>query len=158
MIAIKSHQQTKKELEVLEKRLELLFERKKELVTKHFPLTQNFKSELLQGGLRQDKYMKYLLDLEGAQENGMNINEEIEYIRNLLIPLRKSIILIEDTLADIKESTEYHLYYLIKVKGQYPTKAVKIIAHFNYINDLTPSSERGIWDKYKRLQKHLKLQ
>lgn len=79
-----------------------------------------------------------------------SINDYIEKLKEIL-KKQKDYLEKQSTILNMLEGREYELYYLIKVEGHKPSKAVQIIAN-KY--DIT---ENNIWRReYRKIKKYLK--
>lgn len=155
MNAIRTFNNTKCELDMAKKRLNLLMDRKESLYCKYFPITSKLKDVVVDGSKNNDKMVDYLYELHDVIDIGVGksladqIIEEQKTVANLQCYLND----MADCLSKMK-GVEYQLYYEIVYNGVKITKAVENIAEKNNIEPQT------IWKNYYRKIKNfiVKLQ
>jgi len=150
MQSIRIHSNLKKELQIVQIKLDMLLNKKIELHTKYVGVKSAPLGEKVQCSNDVDKFALYMHELTKINEiTGLSLDKEIEITTNEVNNLRYYINLIEYQLKELK-GYEYDLYYKIAVLGLSITKAVENVAEKNNVSDMT------IWTYYNRIKKEVK--
>ena len=152
MFAIQTYTNTKCELEMAKKRLNLLIDRQTKLYSDYFPITPKLKEISVDGGERNnDKMADYLHELHCVDiGTGKSLAEEISYHQEKIKTLEATLDTMTTTLAGM-EGIEYSLYYEIVVNGSNVTRAVELVAE-RYDKDV-----QTIWKyHYKKIKRDIR--
>lgn len=146
MRGLRNYTNTRKELQLAEKRLDILRNRKEELYNR---LVMPKGWQMSDGGGVSTKEPesnteKYVLACNTPSEaTGMSLNEEIAHVEQEIYYLRKVCEMMEETLEQLT-GIEATLYSLIIIGGKAPTDAVREVADMQYM------TEDNIWHTYYR--------
>ncbi len=152
MFTIQTYTNTICELEMAKKRLNLLMDRKEKLYCKYFPLTPTLKSDVVDGGEKNnDKMADYVHELHEVDiGTGKSLAEEITYQQENVDKIQSNVNDMNSILSKLT-GIEYELYYEIIVKGMGISKAVDNIAE-RYDKDT-----RTIWKyHYRNIKRYVK--
>ena len=153
MNAFKTYMTTKKELEIVESRLRYLYDKEEVLAAKYLGIKQApiFSETTTHNSPTDDStVIQFIYEIEDKkQQNGLSIKEEIKTLENERKRLTESIGKMEKALREM-EGLEYQLFYLIKVEGKKPKKAVHITAETSGLSLAT------IWRHYANMKESLK--
>lgn len=152
MNAFKSYVNTKSELRVVELRLNWLLEKKEVLEVKYLGIKSMPLGEMPSNHnvSNNSSVIAFIYEFEERkQKNGLSIKEEINILQNEQKKLRESLGRMEKALREM-EGIEYQLFYLIKVEGKRPKRAV------NEVSETSGLSLRTIWRYYRNMKESLK--
>lgn len=152
MNALKTYVNTKYECKILEYRLQWLLERKEVLEVKYLgikskpmgetPTTHNVSND--------SSVIAFIYEYEEKkQRNGLSIAEEIKSLTSEINSLKTSLEKMEKALREM-EGIEYQLFYIIKVEGKKPKKAVYTVSENSGMSLAT------IWRYYRKMKESLK--
>ena len=152
MNALKTYVNTKYECKILEYRLQWLLERKEVLEVKYLgskskpmgemPTTHNVSND--------SSVIAFIYEYEEKkQRNGLSIKEEITALTSEINSLKMSLEKMEKALREM-EGIEYQLFYIIKVEGKKPKKAVYTVSENSGMSLAT------IWRYYAKMKESLK--
>ena len=144
MGGLRNYTNTRKELQLAEKRLELLHNRKEELynrlvMPKGWQLSDGGGVSIREAESNTEKYV--LACNTPSEATGMSLNEEIAHVEQEVYMLRRMCGMMEDTLEQLT-GIEATLYSLIIIAGKSPTVAVREVADMQYM------TEDNIWHTY----------
>ena len=146
MGGIRNYTNTRKELQLAEKRLDILRLRKEELYNR---LVMPKGWQISDGGgvttrNSESNTEKFVLACNTPSEaTGMSLNEEIAHVEEEVYYLRSVCAMMEDTLEELT-GIEASLYSLIIIGSMSPTDAVKEVATMQYM------TEDNVWHTYYR--------
>jgi len=141
MEAIRTHVNTLCELKVAQDRLQLLKDEKEELYQMYVGVKSPSLQEKVQTTIEVDKMSLYLYQLSKIRENGMSLEDEIEYQTNICNRLRYYLKRMEYNINKL-QGIPLEIYKMIVLEGMDSTKAVKTISE-EYCIDL-----RNVWRTY----------
>lgn len=152
MNAFKSYVNTKNELRVVELRLNWLLEKKEVLEVKYLGIKSKPLGEMpsQHNPTNDSTVIAFIYEYEERkQKNGLSIKEEINLLQNEQKRLRESLAQMERALREM-EGLEYQLFYIIKVEGKRPKRAV------NLVSENSGLSLRTVWRYYAKMKESLK--
>lgn len=152
MNAFVTYINTKNELRIAEIRLNWLYEKKEVLEVKYLGIKSKPLGEMpsTHNVSNDSSVIAFIYEYEDKkQKNGLSIKEEIKSLEMTVNSLKTSLDKMERALREM-EGIEYQLFYLIKVEGKKPKKAV------NLVTESSGMSEATIWRYYAKMKESLK--
>ena len=152
MNALKTYVNTKYECKILEYRLQWLLERKEVLEVKYLGIKSKPMGEMptTHNVSNDSSVVAFIYEYEEKkQRNGLSIKEEITALTNEINGLKTSLEKMEKALREM-EGIEYQLFYIIKVEGKKPKKAVYTVSENSGMSLAT------IWRYYRKMKESLK--
>lgn len=152
MQAIVNYNNTKRELEIAQIRLENLLDKKDLLHSKYFSIT----SKPSEAGVRvnsfKDKYAQFMIEYTKIdKDTGMSLEQELNIQKKYVNKLNDTLDKMTKILMDL-QGLEYDLYSYIVVKNNNITKSVEKVA------ELYDCSLGKVWNCYnKKIKKLLKM-
>ena len=152
MNAFVTYINTKSELRIAEIRLNWLYEKKEILEVKYLGIKSKPLGEMPSNHnvSNDSSVVAFIYEYEDKkQKNGLSIKEEITALELTVNSLKTSLDKMERALREM-EGIEYQLFYLIKVEGKKPKKAVYLVT------ESSGMSEATIWRYYAKMKESLK--
>lgn len=152
MNAFRTYINTKNELKIAEIRLKWLYEKKEVLEVKYLGIKSKPMGEMptTHNVSNDSTVIAFIYEYEDKkQKNGLSIKEEITSLELTVNSLKSSVEKMEKALREM-QGIEYQLFYLIKVEGKRPKRAV------NLVTDSSGLSEATIWRYYGKMKECLK--
>lgn len=152
MNALKTYVNTKYECKILEYRLQWLLERKEVLEVKYLGIKSKPMGEMptTHNVSNDSSVIAFIYEYEEKkQRNGLSIKEEITALTSEINSLKTSLEKMEKALREM-EGIEYQLFYIIKVEGKKPKKAVYTVSENSGMSLAT------IWRYYRKMKESLK--
>lgn len=152
MNAFVTYINTKNELRIAEIRLNWLYEKKEILEVKYLGIKSKPLGEMssTHNVSNDSSVIAFIYEYEDKkQKNGLSIKDEIKSLEMTVNSLKTSLDKMERALREM-EGIEYQLFYLIKVEGKKPKKAV------NLVTENSGMSEATIWRYYAKMKESLK--
>ncbi len=152
MNAFRTYINTKSELRVAELRLNWLYEKKEVLEVKYLGIKSKPLGEMPSNHnvSNDSSVIAFIYEYEDKkQKNGLSIKEEITALELTVNSLKSSVEKMEKALREM-EGLEYQLFYLIKVEGKRPKRAVNIVSESSGLSEAT------IWRYYAKMKESLK--
>lgn len=152
MNALKTYVNTKYECKILEYRLQWLLERKEVLEVKYLGIKSKPMGEMptTHNESNDSSVIAFIYEYEEKkQRNGFSIKEEITALTSEINSLKTSLEKMEKALREM-EGIEYQLFYIIKVEGKKPKKAVYTVSENSGMSLAT------IWRYYRKMKESLK--
>lgn len=152
MNAFRTYVNTKAELKIIEIRLTSLENKAEELAAKYLGIRMAplFSETYQHYPTNESTVIAFIYEYEDKkQKNGLSIKEEINLLKTEQKRLRESLARMEKALREM-EGIEYQLFYLIKVEGKRPKRAV------NLVTESSRMSEATIWRYYAKMKESLK--
>ena len=143
---------TKSELRVAEIRLNWLYEKKEILEVKYLGIKSKPLGEMPSNHnvSNDSSVVAFIYEYEDKkQKNGLSIKDEIKSLELTVNSLKTSLDKMERALREM-EGIEYQLFYIIKVEGKKPKKAVSMVT------ESSGMSEATIWRYYAKMKESLK--
>lgn len=152
MNAFRTYVNQKSELRVAELRLNWLYEKKEVLEVKYLGIKSKPLGEMPSNHnvSNDSSVIAFIYEYEDKkQKNGLSIKEEITSLELTVNSLKTSLEKMERALREM-QGIEYQLFYLIKVEGKRPKRAV------NLVTESSGMSEATIWRYYGKMKENLK--
>ena len=151
MQAIITYNNTKRELEIAQIRLDNLLNKKSLLYSKYFNITSKQTEIAIQALSYKDKYAQFMIEYTKVNsETGMSLEQELKEQKNIVDELTETIDKMTNNLLQL-QGLEYELYSQIVVKKNSISKAVEKTAE---IYDVGIST---VWRCYnKKIKKIIK--
>lgn len=152
MQAIVTYNNTKRELEIAQTRLDSLINKKSLLYSKYFSITSKQSEISAQNLSYKDKYAQFMIEYTKINnETGMSLEQELMEQKDVVDGLTKVLDKMTDNLLQL-QGLEYELYSQIVVRHNNITKAVEKTA------EIYDYSLGTVWNCYnKKIKKLLKL-
>ena len=152
MNAFVTYINTKNELRIAEIRLNWLYEKKEILEVRYLGIKSKPLGEMPSNHnvSNDSSVVAFIYEYEDKkQKNGLSIKEEITALELTVNSLKTSLDKMERALREM-EGIEYQLFYIIKVEGKKPKKAVSMVT------ESSGMSEATIWRYYAKMKESLK--
>ena len=152
MNAFRTYINTKSELRIAEIRLNWLYEKKEILEVRYLGIKSKPLGEMPSNHNvgNDSSVVAFIYEYEDKkQKNGLSIKEEITALELTVNSLKTSLDKMERALREM-EGIEYQLFYIIKVEGKKPKKAVSMVT------ESSGMSEATIWRYYAKMKESLK--
>ena len=125
MQAIITYNNTKRELEIAQTRLDNLIDKKSLLYSKYFSITSKQSEISAQNLSYKDKYAQFMIEYTKIDnKTGMSLEQELNQQKKIVNELTKALDKMTDNLLEL-QGLEYEVYSQIVVKHNSITKAVE---------------------------------
>lgn len=137
---------TSNELDIINRRLNRLYERKETLKNNMTNCTSHLKEVVSSGGVAEDKMTNYVAELEG-------IEEEIKDLEKQAAQLKDDLDYMENRISNINEIKE-QVFTRYFIKGEKPLQIAPKIpcgksSVYRYIDEI--NKERASWEKIRKI-------